>query len=236
MHTMDSGVGRRVFRPNTAEFVARVFLRASAAMLAAAASAALVVHNVRMAALLFEGDTLTELGWIVILLPLPLAIALDRIVESLSLAAARLTLLVWSLAIGASLAGALHLYAQVDILAAFVGAAAGFAMLALVGSAAQGHIGRPLLFAISSLVGVLAATTLNLIFGSPTLDIVVAGAGVIVFSALAAFDIQRIERLYEGGLRFAEAEERLAMVGALTLSLDFLNLLLSLLRLTTRRR
>jgi len=228
--------GWKVRQPDSAHFVGSVFARAAGAMLVATAAAALVAYNGRLWDVLFAAWGPTPIGWIVILAPLPLALVFDRNVERMSIEGARAALWLWSLAIGASLATFLRAYTEVSIVTTFVGSAAGFGLVAWVGLFAHGNMHRLGMFGVAAMLGTLVVLLLNTLMGVEPIATLLALVGMIVFTGLAAYDIERLQRLYEGGAVTAGAEAKFATLGALTLSLDFLNLILSALRLTARRR
>ena len=89
------------------------------------------------------------------------------------------------------------------------------------------------------LIGIIIASLVNLFLGSDSLDFVISILGVLIFTGLTAFDVQKIKRLAVAageGLFTDEIAKKCAIIGALTLYLDFINLFLYLLRLFGRRK
>ncbi|MFI5255001.1 MAG: Bax inhibitor-1 family protein [Candidatus Limnocylindrales bacterium] len=118
------------------------------------------------------------------------------------------------------------------VTSAFLGASAIFGSAALYGVVTRRdltHLGGIL---VMGLVGLLVVMVVNIFLASSTFDFIIGIAGVAIFTGLTAWDVQRIQRGYLGNLRDRESA---SVVGALALYLDFVNLFLMLLRLTSRR-
>ena len=209
--------------------MAAVYLQMAGAVLVSAAAALLVAYNPALSHILFKPGGLTAIGWIVALAPLALVIVLSGAIDRLSAEAARLLFLLYATLIGLSLGGVFSAYSDVSIGLTFACAAAGFATLAMLGAFARRDLGALGSFLTIALFGTVAALLINLFVGSARFDLVLAGIGVLLFAGLTAFDVQRLRNLHD------ERPEA-AVIGALTLYLDFLNLFLSLLRLSGRGR
>jgi FtsH-binding integral membrane protein len=93
--------------------------------------------------------------------------------------------------------------------------------------------GRILMMA---LVGIIIATVVNWFMHSETLDYIISYIGVAVFTGLTAYDVQKLKNIGAGNVYDAQTKSKLAILGALTLYLDFINLFLMLLRLFGDRR
>lgn len=91
-------------------------------------------------------------------------------------------------------------------------------------------------FFLMSLIGIILVSVVNYFIGSTTLMYVISIVSVFVFSGLTAYDVQRLKRMYESAALSPELVEKAAVMGALTLYLDLINLFLSLLRIFGRRR
>ncbi|PZR84508.1 MAG: hypothetical protein DI537_32820 [Stutzerimonas stutzeri] len=216
MSVPDSDYARRPGGMNS--FLGSVFLQMAASVALSAASAVLVLKVQALQAVLYGPNGLTVLGWVVTLAPLGLVILIGAGVERLSGAAARGLL---------ALAGA-------SIVATFLIAASAFAVLGLIGFTTGRDLSGLGSFLTIVLVGLVVAMLVNLFLRSAGLDLGVAAIGVLLFAGLTAYDTQRLKRLYEEQAPTSGSAS--ASLGALTLYLDFLNLFLSLLRFTGRRR
>jgi FtsH-binding integral membrane protein len=199
-----------------------------------AGAAWFVAHNTALANALFAAGGLTTLGWVVTLAPLGLVLVLSAGIDRLGASAAGLIFLVYAALVGLSLGGLLLAYTGSSLAATFLGAAAGFAALAWSGTTARRDLSGFQSFFTIALVGLLASMLINLLLRSPAFELALSAAGILLFAGLTAFDAQRFTRLYSQSAR--EDRQRLAIVGALTLYLDFLNLFLLLLRFSGRRR
>ena len=91
-------------------------------------------------------------------------------------------------------------------------------------------------FFLMSLIGIILISVVNFFIGSTTLMYVISIISVFVFSGLTAYDVQRLKKMYESAALSPDMYEKVAIMGALSLYLDLINLFLSLLRIFGRRR
>lgn len=132
----------------------------------------------------------------------------------------------WSFAagIGASMSVLVIVYTTLSIATAFFAAAAGFGGCALFGYATKRDLTAASAFFTTGLVGLLVAMAINLLVGSPALTFVISIVGVIVFSGLIAWDLQRLKFLYAQVRDNEDEVAAAANTGALCMFLSFLNL------------
>jgi FtsH-binding integral membrane protein len=125
----------------------------------------------------------------------------------------------------------LDAYTTTSVVGAFAGAAGVFAGMALYGYATERDLSglRGILF--GALIGIIVASVVFMFVGGSTFNLIIGWAGVIIFSALTAYDMQSLKNLRASGTITAENDEKLAIFGALRLYLDFINLFISLLRI-----
>ncbi len=125
----------------------------------------------------------------------------------------------------------LDVYTTDSVVGAFAGAAGVFAGMALVGYTTQTDLSRfrPILF--GALIGLIVASVAFIFTGGGIFNLIIGFAGVLIFSGLTAYDIQRLKAMRTQGFANAETAEKLAIFGALRLYLDFINLFISLLRI-----
>lgn len=218
-----------------ARYVATVHLIMAGGLAVSAITAMVVFSSTGLYASLFTNGGLTLLGWLVTLSPLVIVLIFAGMIQRLSIAAARLLFLIFAILTGASLAILFAVYTAASIVATFIAAAGAYAVLALVGYVTQRDLSGLGKFMLVALVGLILAMLINLFVRSSAADLLLAFIGVFVFAGLVAVDSQRIRRIYEMDATETAAGQ-LAIFGALTLYLDFLNLFLSLIRLTGRRR
>jgi len=220
--------------PGLRAYMAAVYLRMAGGIAASAATSWLVGHNATLATALFTADGLTTLGWIVTFAPLGLVLLLSAGINRLSAAAAGLIFLGYAVLVGLSLGGLLLAYTGASLATTLVATAAGFAALAWAGSVSRRDLSGFGAFLTIGLVGLIVAMLVNLFVRSTGFDMMLSVVGVLLFAGLTAFDAQRVKRLYYETA--GEGRERSAILGALSLYLDFLNLFLFLLRFNGQRR
>lgn len=175
------------------------------------------------------------LFWGVVLAPLALVFLLSFRIEKMSLGAAQTAF--WSYAglVGLSLAGIFLVYTGVSIARTFFITAATFLTMSLYGYTTRTDLARFGSFLMMGLFGIIIAGLVNLFLASSALQLAISVIGVIVFVGLTAYDTQRIKGIYLEGDSSVVAGKK-AIMGALALYLDFLNLFILLLQLTGNRR
>ena len=122
-------------------------------------------------------------------------------------------------------------YTESSIASTFVVTAGAFAGLSVFGAVTKRDLSGVGRFAIFALIGLIIATIVNIFLASTMLMWITTFAGVAIFAALTAYDTQKLKELYAAGVG-----GNLALRGALTLYLDFINMFLFMLRLFGRRR
>jgi len=182
---------------------------------------------------LFTDQGLTGVGWVVTLAPLLIVLTLSTSITRLSPIAAAILFLGYAALVGLSLGGMVMAYSGHDLALALVAVAAGFGVMAALGAVTRIDLGGLGAFMTMSVVGLLVAMLANLFLRSSPLDLAICAMGALTFAGLTAFDVQRLRRLAAEGW---DGDARPAVMGALTLYLDLLNLFLFALRLTGRRR
>jgi FtsH-binding integral membrane protein len=177
----------------------------------------------------------TPLIWLVMLAPLGLVLLLSFRIERMSVAAAQATFWGYAALMGLSLAGIFLVYTGVSIARVFFISAAMFAVTSLYGYTTRRDLAQFGSFLFMGLIGVVLASLVNIFIGSTALQFAISVIGVLVFTGLTAWDTQRIK---EGYLASApgDALAKKALIGALSLYLDFINLFVLLLQLTGQRR
>ena len=175
------------------------------------------------------------LFWGVVLAPLALVFLLSFRIEKMSLGAAQTAF--WSYAglVGLSLAGIFLIYTGVSIARTFFITAATFLAMSLYGYTTRTDLARFGSFLMMGLFGIIIAGLVNLFLASSALQLAISVIGVIVFVGLTAYDTQRIKGIYLEGDGSVVAGKK-AIMGALALYLDFLNLFILLLQFTGDRR
>jgi len=178
---------------------------------------------------LFNAIFGTPLQWVVMLAPLAFVFFISFKVDSMS--AAKAQLLFWAFAgvMGLSSAWIFQVYAGGSIARVFFITASLFGVMSLYGYTTKRDLSGMGSFLFMGLIGVIIASVVNIFLQSSALQFAVSITGVLVFTGLTAYDTQRIKELYdEGGSR--ESMSKLAVMGALSLYLSFINLFMLLLQ------
>ena len=175
------------------------------------------------------------LFWGVVLAPLALVFLLSFRIEKMSLGAAQAAFWAYAGLVGLSLAGIFLIYTGVSIARTFFITAATFLAMSLYGYTTRTDLARFGSFLLMGLFGVIIASLVNLFLASSALQLAISVIGVIVFVGLTAYDTQRIKEIYLESDSSVIAGKK-AIMGALALYLDFLNLFILLLQLTGDRR
>ena len=169
--------------------------------------------------------------WPVILAPLVLVFALSFGIERLRPGAAQLLFWLYAALLGVSLASIFMVYTQTSIVRVFFIAAASFGALSLYGYTTRRDLTSLGAFLMMGLFGVIIAALVNLFLASSALQWAISIVGVMVFSGLTAWDTQRLKNEYIYFAMDGVTAQRSAIIGALTLYLDFINLFTLLLQL-----
>jgi uncharacterized protein len=175
------------------------------------------------------------LFWGVTLAPLALVLLLSFRIEKMSLGAAKTAFWAYAALVGLSLSGIFFVYTGTSIARTFFITAATFLAMSLFGYTTRADLARTASFLLMGLVGILIASIVNLFLASSIVQLAISVVGVIVFVGLAAYDTQRMKEIYLNSDSRAIAGKK-AIMGALALYLDFLNLFILLMQLTGNRR
>lgn len=181
------------------------------------------------------GAHLNILGWIVMLAPLGFVLTMSLAFKRLSFIQLASIFILYAIINGISLGFIFYVYEIGSIFKAFISAAALFGVMAIAGYTTKTDLtslGRILFF---GLIGIIIASLINFFMKSSTMDYIISIFGVIIFTGLTAYDVQKIKALsYEsdGSVLY----RKLGIIGALNLYLDFINLFLYLLRLFGNKR
>jgi FtsH-binding integral membrane protein len=167
----------------------------------------------------------SPLKWAIIFAPLALVLGLSFGVGRLRPVFAQALFWLYAGMVGLSLGSLFLIYAHTSIARVFFIAAAGFGALSLWGSTTQRDLSGPGLFTVMVLVGVVIAGLVNLSLDGSALQWALSLIGVLVFSGLTAWDQRQLKNEYLYGAMDGATAERPAILGALSLYLDFVNLL-----------
>lgn len=174
------------------------------------------------------------LAWVIMLAPLGFVFAMSYGAQRM--APATLQAMFWGFAVvmGLSLSTVFLRYTGTSVAQAFFATSAAFAGLSLYGYTTKRDLSAFGTFLIMGLVGLIVASLLNLFFQSGPLALVISIVGVLLFAGLTAYDTQRTKSLY-AYVAGTQDEQRVVIMSALELYLDFINMFLFILRLFGNR-
>ncbi len=184
---------------------------------------------------LFQPIFGTPLKWVVMLAPLAFVFFLSARVNKMSAAAAQLTFWAFALVMGMSMASIFLVFTGQSIARVFFITAATFGAVSLYGYTTKRDLSQFGSFLIMGLIGIVIASLVNLFLGSSALQFAVSVIGVLVFTGLTAWDTQRLKEEYVESLS-GELATKQAIMGALSLYLNFINLFMMLLQLFGQNR
>ncbi len=177
----------------------------------------------------------SPLKWLVIFAPLALVFLLSFGIERMRPAMAQLAFWIYAALVGMSLASIFMVFTHTSIVRVFFITAASFGALSLWGYTTQRDLSGVGSFLLMGLFGIVLASIVNLFMASSALQFAISVIGVVVFSGLTAWDTQRLKTQYLYRAMDGETTERAAIVGALSLYLNFINLFTLLLQLLGQR-
>lgn len=175
--------------------------------------------------------TMGKMMWGLIIAELVLVFTLSAAINRLSLSVATLMFIVYSVLNGCMLSSIFYVYSPMIITKVFFITAGTFGITAVYGYATKRDLSSFGRIFYMALLGLFIATVVNFFMKSATLDYLLSYAGVIIFTGLTAWDSQKIRKLLQMQYEVDEKSQKLALLGALTLYLDFINLFLYLLKI-----
>lgn len=183
------------------------------------------------------GQTLfaSPLKWALVIAPVALVFLLNFRIQRMSVAAAQATFWVYAALTGASLATLLMFYTGTSVAKVFFITAASFGALSLYGYTTKKDLTGFGSFLFMGLIGIVIASIVNMFLHSGMIGWIISVVGVGVFAGLTAYDTQKIKEMY-----YVNSDEatmgRIAIMGALSLYLDFINMFIMLVQLLGDRR
>ena len=175
--------------------------------------------------------------WGMLIAELAVVFYLSARINSISYTKATVMFIIYSILNGATLASIFLVYTMSSIASTFFVAAGTFGVMALYGYVTKSDLTRIGNICLMALIGLIIATFVSLFWQNSMLQMIITYVGVILFVGLTAYDSQKIKRLLTAdGIEVTEETQKIALLGALTLYLDFINLFLYLLRLLGDRK
>ena len=179
----------------------------------------------------------TPLKWVVMFLPLVMVFAFGALIPRLSVAAAQLFFYVYAAAMGLSLSFIFAVYTSTSIATTFFVTAIAFAALSLYGYTTKKDLSAMGTFLMMGVIGLLVAMVVNIFLASTALAFAISAIGVLIFAGLTAYDTQSIKNTYLQHAQMGDQEwlGKAAIMGALNLYLDFINMFMFLLNFMGNR-
>ena len=176
----------------------------------------------------------SPLMWVIALAPLAFVLVLSFGIQRMSVPVAQITFWAFSVIMGLSLSSIFAVYTDASIAKVFFITAATFGAMSLYGYTTKRDLTSIGNFLIMGLIGLIIAMIVNIFLASSALDFAISAIGVLIFVGLTAYDTQKIKESYSVSFG-ADVLAKGAIMGALSLYLDFINLVLMLLRLFGNR-
>jgi uncharacterized protein len=178
----------------------------------------------------------TPLSFVVMLAPLGFVIYFGAKIGSMSAAKAKNCLWLFAGLMGLSLSSILLAYTGASVARVFFISASVFGSMSLYGYTTKKDLSGIGSFLIMGLIGLIIASVVNIFLHSSALDFAISIIGVLIFIGLTAYDTQKIKHMYYQASGNSEMISKMAVMGALNLYMDFINLFLMMLRLFGDRR
>jgi len=219
------------------KFIANVFLWMFVALGVSSACAYFFASTPALRDQLFNPVTgPTGLAYIAMFSPLAFVLLIRFGLNKISYPILSLLFIAYAAVTGISLSFILLVYTSSSVIGVFVGASVMFGIMAIAGYTTKQDLTKMGSILIMALVGIIIASVVNMFMHSDGMSLIISYIGVIIFVGLTAYDVQKLKRI-GAGLEYGDASaKKYALMGGLTLYLDFINLFLMLLRIFGRRR
>ena len=220
------------------KFIANVFMWMFVALGISAFFAYLFATDINLLSKLIDLSTgrRTGLGTIIMFAPIVFVLGMSAGINKLSAPVLTFLFILFAALMGASLSFVLLVYTASSVLGVFITASAVFGIMAVAGYTTSQDLTKFGSLMIMGLLGIIIASVVNMFIGSEGLSKAISYIGVAVFVGLTAYNVQNLKRI-GAGLEYGMADaKKMAIMGALTLYMNFINLFLSLLRLFGNRR
>jgi len=217
--TVGRATDRGYFDEGLRQHMLRVYNYMGAGLILTGLVAALVSSSPAMMAAIFG----TPLKWVVMLAPLAFVMVLSFGIQKLSFASAQMIFWAYCGAMGLSMSAIFLVFTGASIALTFFVTAATFLSMSLYGYTTKADLSKMGSFLMMGVIGIVIAGLANIFFQSPALHFAISAIGVLIFTGLTAYDTQSIKESYAEGYDH-ESKGKLALMGALTLYLDFINL------------
>lgn len=217
--TMGRAVDQGAFDEGLRQHMLRIYNYMGVGLVATGVIAMLVSSSPALMAAIFG----TPLKWVVMLAPLAFIMVLSFGIHRMSFATAQLVFWTYCGAMGLSLSAIFLVYTGASIALTFFVTATTFLAMSLYGYTTKADLSKMGTFLIMGVVGLVIASLVNIFMQSSALQFAISAIGVLVFTGLTAYDTQRLKEEY-GEFYDRESSGKMALMGALSLYLNFVNL------------
>ena len=213
-------------------FMSKVFLWMCIALGITALTAFISASSPAFFSMLFTQDgRMSLLGWVVTLAPLILVFVMSARVDRMSKGTMTAIFVLYSVLMGMSLSFIFFAYSSAVIVKTFLITAGMFGVMAIAGFTTKTDLTKFGRIMFMGLIGLIIATLVNLFTKSAMFDYIISFIGVLIFTGLTAFDVQKLKQIGTMNMGENDTVTKIAIYGALSLYLDFINLFLYLLRI-----
>ncbi|MGN6181426.1 MAG: Bax inhibitor-1/YccA family protein [Mucilaginibacter sp.] len=220
------------------KFIAKVFTWMFAALGISAFCAYLFANNSSLLQLLVDPTTggLSGLAYVIMFAPLAFVMLMSFGLNRLSYPVLCILFIAYAALTGISLSFILLAFTASSVLGVFITTSVMFGVMAIAGYTTRTDLTKFGALLIMFLIGIIVASLINMFLHNSGLDMLISYVGVAVFTGLTAYDVQKLKRI-GAGIEYGDASsQKMALMGGLTLYLDFINLFIMLLRIFGRRR
>ena len=210
----------------------KVYVWMAMALVITGLTAWLVATNASLLNLIYGNSVAI---WVLIIAELALVVGLSAAINKLSLTMATLMFVLYSVINGAVFSSIFLVYTTSSIATVFFITAGTFGAMSVFGYVTKADLSSMGKLLMMALIGLIIATVVNLFMKSSGLDMIISYAGVLIFVGLTAYDTQKIKNMCLQAPDAGESMQKLALLGALSLYLDFINLFIYLLRILGKR-
>ena len=230
--------GREIEGTIASTFISNVFSYMFAALSITGVIAWWFGGNADLMSLIIDFKTggLTGFGYVAMFAPFAFVLVMTFAYDRLGSLLLLLLFIAFSVLMGISMSTIFIAYTESSIYSTFFVTAITFGIMAVVGYTTKTDLTKLGSLLMMGLFGIIIAMVFNWFIGSETLEMIISLLGVVIFTGLAAYDVQKLKRIGAGVEYGSESANKLAILGALRLYLDFINLFLFLLRFMGARK
>lgn len=222
-------------RTTTNTFVANVFSLMFTALIISGLSAVWFATDGMKSYIINVEGSLTTLGWVSMLSPIGLVMLIGFSFQKYSAKFLLGIFLLYSTLTGISLSTIFSIYTSSSIASTFFISSLTFGVMALTGYTTKTDLTKWGSLLFMGVIGIVIASIINMFLGSSLMHYLISIVGVLVFTGLTAYDVQKIKNIGSQIDEGTQTAQKLMIMGALTLYLDFINLFLMMLRLFGNR-